>query len=223
MKRAIVLIILVVLAFACCTVGCSHADELISTASEKFPSALEKAKEKAKELLSASETEGADDQSAASEEVGGLPLPSLDSIGFSAGKLGSTEDVVLVPTDDYAQGYVFDYGGEQFVVYFDTYSWRIYDSYKITNHDDIVIICQALINEHPVFGSDWESYRTAEDMAYEWEQHNLAYKMLPEDSHWREDAKDVDLDPYDQGKSISEIYESRTGRELDLGNYLPGE
>ena len=106
---------------------------------------------------------------------------------------------------------MFHYGGEEFVAYFDTYSWRVYDSYKITNHDDIVIICQALLDEHPVYGSDWESLRTADDMAYEWEQHNLAYNMLPEYSHWRDDAKDVDLDPDDQGKSVQELYESRIG------------
>ena len=63
---------------------------------------------------------------------------------------------------------------------------------------------------HPVYGADWESLRTAEDMAYEWEQHNLAYTMLPANSHWRDDAKDVDLDPDDQGKSFRDIFESRT-------------
>ena len=150
-------------------------------------------------------------------------MPSLGDAGFSSGLLKSTEDVVLVPTDDYAQGYVFEYGGEQFDAYFDTYSWRVYNSYKITNHDDIVTICQALLNEHVVYGSDWETPRTADDMAFEWEQHNLAYEMLPEDSHWREDAKDVDLDPDDQGKTFQEMYESRTGRKFDIRNYLPGD
>ena len=39
-------------------------------------------------------------------------------------------------------------------------------------------------------------------MAYEWEQHNIAYQLLPEDSPYKENAKDVDLNPEDQGKSI---------------------
>ena len=147
-------------------------------------------------------------------------LPSLDGISLGSGKYSSAAEVALVPTDDYAQGYVFDYGGEQFTAYFDSYSWKVYDSYRITNHGDIVAICQALINEHPVYGSDWESLRTADDMAFEWEQHNLAYKLLPEDSHWRDDAKDVDLDPDDQGKTFPEIYESRTGQQFDIRNYL---
>ena len=150
-------------------------------------------------------------------------MPSLSDISFAKSILSSTDDVVLVPTDDYAMGYVFEYGGEQFTAYFDGNSWRVYDSYKIANHNDITIICQALINEHPVYGSDWESFRTADDMAYEWEQHNLAYTVLPEDNHWRNDAKDVDLDPYDQGKSFPEIYESRTGQKLDIRKYLPGQ
>lgn len=201
MNRAILLIVFVAFVFACGPAGCSRAGEFASAAADKVTPALERAKD----LLPTS-----DDAPDVFEAIDKLSLPSPEDIGFSAGILDSTEDIALVPTDDYAQGYVFEYDGEQFTAYFDTYSWRVYDSYKITNHDDIVIICQALINEHPVYGSDWESYRTPEDMAFEWEQHNLAYQMLPEDSHWRDDAKHVDLDPYDQGKSIKEIYESRT-------------
>ena len=223
MKRAILIIVIVAFALACCSAGCSRADELVSTVTEKLSPKIEKAKELLSELEDSQDQEDAtEDQEGTSKEADGWSLPSLDSLGFSASKLKSTDDVVLVPTDDYAAGYVFEYDGEQFTAYFDSYSWRVYDSYKITNNDDIEIICQALINEHPVYGSDWESYRTADDMAFEWEQHNIAYKMLPEDSHWRDDAKDVDLDPDDQGKTFQEIYESRTGREFDLRNYLPG-
>ena len=237
MKRAITLIVIVALAVAFCTGVIPHSDELVSkvteklspvsTVTEKLSPAVEKAKEKAKELLPSSEDAedliAALEDAAKSKGAGGLSLPSPGNIVPKKGILTSTDDVVLVPTDDYAKGYVFEYDGEQFTAYFDTYSWRVYDSYKITAHDDIVIICQALIDEHPVYGSDWTSLRTAEDMVYEWEQHNLIYWLLPESSHWRDDAKDVDLDPYDQGKSFAEIYESRTGQKLDLRNYLPGE
>ena len=223
MKRAIILITIVALAIACCFIGCSKSEQLVSTLTEKLSPAIEKAKELLPELGGADdEAETSGDDADASEGGGGWSLPSLSDFGITQSLLASTEDVVLVPTDDYAMGYVFEYGGEQFTAYFDTCSWRVYDSYKITNHDDIVKICQALINEHPVYGSDWESFRTADDMAYEWEQHSLAYNLLPEDNHWREDAKDVDLDPDDQGKSFPEIYESRTGQKLELKNYLPG-
>ena len=229
MKRVILLIAVVAIAFVCLSAGGffaedTHPSELVSTVTEKLSPALDKAK-RLLSTLGDSEDQATDDdegQAATSEEGSSWSLPSLGDIGFTPSVLSSTEDVVLVPTDDYAQGYVFEYDGEQFTAYFDTYSWRVYDSYKITNHDDIVIICQALINEHPVYGSDWESFRTADDMAYEWEQHNLVYRLLPEDSHWRDDAKDVDLDPYDQGKSFAEIYESRTGEKLSekLGEKL---
>ena len=217
MKRAILLIAIVVLAVACCSAGCSRSAGFVPMVAEKLSPMLEKAKG----LLPAS----GDDESrtTTSDEDDAWPLSSLDDVGLTASMLNSADDIVLEPTDDYGQGYVFEYGGEVFTAYFETYSWRVYDSYRITNHDDIVIICQALLNEHPVYGSDWTTLRTAEDMAFEWEQHNLAYKLLPEDSHWREDAKDVDLDPDDQGKTFPEIYESRTGEKLDIRNYLPGE
>ena len=213
MKRILTSIAIVVALSVGCLTGCSELPDYGSEVLERLSPALEdadglpsRAFNKLEELLSAP---GADGESGESEGWGGWSLPSLGSL-FSASELSSVDDVVLVPTDDYACGYVFNYGGEEFIAYFDTYSWRVYDSYKITNHSDIVTICQALINVHPVYGADWESLRTAEDMAYEWEQHNLAYQMLPSNSHWREDTKDVDLDPYDQGKSFRDIYESRT-------------
>ncbi len=220
MKRAIILIAIVALVVACCSVGCSQSAELVSTASDKLTHVVEKAKELLPELPG---SEDAEDQETMSEENSGWSLPSLGDLGFAKGILSSPEDVYLVPADDYASTYVFDYGGETFTAYFDGISWKVYDSYRITNHGDIETICQALINEHPVYGSDWESYRTADDMAFEWEQHNIAYKVLPEDNHWRDDARDVDLDPYDQGKTFPEIYEARTGQKLDIKKYLPWE
>jgi hypothetical protein len=199
--------------------GCSKLSDYGSAVVEKLAPALEDADglssrvlDKLDEWLSAPGTDADGDADADGEpEAGtGFSPPSLGAL-FGAGELSSVDDVALVPTGDYGCGYVFTYSGEEFTAYFDAYSWRVYDSYKITNHSDIVTICQALINEHPVYGADWESWRTADDMAYEWEQHNLAWQMLPANSHWRDDAKDVDLDPYDQGKSFRDLYESRTG------------
>ena len=131
-------------------------------------------------------------------------------------QLKSTEDIGLTNYDGIGANYLFTYRGEEFHTLYQNDCWTIYDSYKITNKHDMKIICQALIDVHPVHGKDFESYRTAKDMAYEWEQHNLAYKYLPEDSPWRESAANVDLDPYDQGRSYEEIYEDRTGQEFDL-------
>ena len=127
----------------------------------------------------------------------------------STGTLGSPSDVALHAVNDEGTRYAFSYGDEEFAVAYEPDNWKVYDSYKITNHDDLVLICQALIDEHPIHGRDLDSYRTAEDMAFEWEQHNFAYEHLPEGSAWRRHAKDVDLDPYDQGLTYWEMYERR--------------
>ena len=130
--------------------------------------------------------------------------------------LSSTEDINLYDVDGAGVNYAFTYNGQEFRALYQYDCWTIYDSYKITNKDDLEIICQALIDVHPVHGKDMVSYRTAEDMAYEWDQHNLAFKYLPEDNSYRESAANVDLDPYDQGRSFEEIYEDRTGQEFSI-------
>ena len=132
------------------------------------------------------------------------------------GLLSSEKDIDLRDTDGGGENYLFDYNGKEFKAKFSDGCWTIFDSYKIINGKDLVIICRALNSIHPVHGSDLESYRTPEDMAYEWEQHNIAYVILPKDDPWREHAKDVDIDPEDQGRSFEEIYEDRTGKKLEL-------
>ncbi len=128
----------------------------------------------------------------------------------------SASDFNLRDVDGGGWNYAFTYKGEDFRVIYQYDCWTIYDSYKITSKRAQKRICQALIDIHPVHGRDMESYRTAEDMAYEWQQHNIAYKYLPEDNAWRLHAANVDLDPQDQGRTIEEIYEDRTGQEIDL-------
>lgn len=134
------------------------------------------------------------------------------------GILSSPEDINLTDTGD-GKNYTFTYGDEEFSAIYTEDNWKIIDSYKISNVDDNLIICQALIDEHPIHGSDLVSYRTAEDMAYEWLQHNIAYEILPDDNSMKSHAKDVDLDPQDQGKDFDEIYEDRTGKEFSLDNF----
>ena len=132
------------------------------------------------------------------------------------GILTGTADVSLYDKDGAGKNYTFTYAGETFNAYYDGESWTIYNSYRINNQSDMKIICQALIDVHPILGRDRQSYRTADDMAYEWMQHNIAFQFVPSDSHWYESARDVNLDPDDQGRSIEEIYEDRTGEKLDL-------
>ena len=131
------------------------------------------------------------------------------------GILSSPEDIGLTNASGDGANYTFIYGEETFTAIYTPDNWKIIDSYRIDNSDDMRIICEALTAEHPIHGSDMQSYRTPEDMAYEWIQHNLCYALLPEGSSWIENVKDVDLDPRDQGRSFMEIYEDRTGKPFN--------
>lgn len=129
----------------------------------------------------------------------------------------------LTDVDGSGQTYTFTYGGEVFTAVYSTpENWKIYDSYRINSEHDLLIICQALIDEHPIHGKDMVSYRTAEDMVYEWQIHNIAYAFLDDDDPLKADSRDVDLDPKDQGLTIEEIYKSRTGRDFDMDSILEG-
>ena len=146
--------------------------------------------------------------------------PSPQPEPAPAGLLTSASDIKLVNTDGKGSNYSFTYNGEEFSAIYTTDNWKIVDSYKINEEADMMIICQALIDEHPIHGSDMVSYRTADDMVYEWIMHNMAYAFISDDETLRKKAKDVDFDPEDQGKSFDEIYKSRTGKELDLNSIL---
>ena len=130
--------------------------------------------------------------------------------------LSSTEDINLRDIDGKKTNYSFTYKNQDFSAKYTKDNWHIKDSYKIANAKDMGIICQALIDVHPIHGKDMKSYRTVDDLVYEWQQHNLAYNLLPDDNSWKSHAKDVDFNPADQGKSLAEIYEARTGSKLDI-------
>ena len=121
-----------------------------------------------------------------------------------------SEKIEIIDIDGKGKNYSFSYNDETYTATYTKENWHINNSYKIKKEEDIRKICQALIEVHQIHGKDMVSYRTAEDMAYEWIQHNIAYEMLPEDSPWKEHAKHVDLNPEDQGKSLKELYKSRT-------------
>lgn len=122
------------------------------------------------------------------------------------------EDIKLSSAD--GTNYTFVYRKETFTAVHSTDNWRIVNSYKITNKADMIVICEALSDEHKIHGKDMVSYRTPEDMAYEWEQHNLLYFMLPEGHSLKNRAKDVDINPADQGKTLQQMYEDRIGTEF---------
>ncbi len=124
-------------------------------------------------------------------------------------RLQSTDDINLRSAG--GGYYYFTYNGEDFKALYSYSTWTIYDSYKITNKKDMTTICQALIDVHPVPSRDWQSYRTAEDMAYEWDQHNKIYLIAPEGSATKERTRNVDLDPEDQGKTYKDLYNENLG------------
>ncbi|MBR0351189.1 MAG: hypothetical protein IJH76_05195 [Clostridia bacterium] len=125
------------------------------------------------------------------------------------GSLSSIEDINLHDIDGKETNYIFTYNNRDFSAIYIKDNWRIIDSYLITNTQDMKIICEALITIHPIHGRDRISYRTIQDLVKEWELHNLAYAFLSEDSKWKSNAKDVDLNPEDQGKSLEDFYKSR--------------
>lgn len=129
----------------------------------------------------------------------------------SGGRLTSTADIDL-RRDGGKYEYVFTYNGEDYRAVYITDTWKIYDSYKITNRDDMKIICQALSDVYPVPSRDGKSYRTADDMAYEWDQHNKIYRLAPEGSRTKERTRNVDLDPEDQGKSYKDLYQENLAK-----------
>lgn len=136
------------------------------------------------------------------------------------GILSGVDDVVLTDLTGAGTDYVFTYDDVPYSATYTPDNWEIKDSYRITNEMDMALICQALINEHPIHGKDMISYRTCDDMAYEWVQHNIAYSFLPEDSKWMESVKNVDFDPEDQGRSYRDLYEDRTGKKFDIPDIL---
>ena len=50
--------------------------------------------------------------------------------------------------------------------------------------------------------------------------HNLAYEYLEDDDPLKSHVTDVDFDPKDQGITIEEFYKSRTGKDLDVTEFL---
>ena len=122
--------------------------------------------------------------------------------------LASSEELML--TDEDGTHFHFTYHDQLFRAEYMPDNWKIFDSYRITNNRDMIIICQALSDLHPIPSADHSGFRTAEDMAYEWHQHNLAYFLLPDEMKWKSNAKDVDLNPEDQGKNLIDFIIDRS-------------
>ena len=131
--------------------------------------------------------------------------------GYKEGEqvLSEPPEITYEYSDGYYEYYSFDYADEVFEVLHEYDNWKIFDSNKIRNSKDMQLICEALLDIYPVHGVDLESYRTPEDMAYEWIQHNIVYEMPLTDARYKESAANVDLDPGDQNKTIVEMFKDR--------------
>jgi len=202
------------------------SDHYIRVAEERAKDYAERAKQKVKEEFGeglAEPEERARDYAEKVkkkvEEQVKEELAEQDGSG-EPGILSEPEDVALTDLTGAGTDYAFIYDGTLYAAKYTPDNWEIRDSYRITNAMDMAIICQALINEHPIHGKDMFSFRTCDDMAYEWIQHNVAYSFLPEDSPWIDSVKNVDLDPKDQGKSYRDLYEDRTGKKFDIQSFL---
>ncbi|MBR3255252.1 MAG: hypothetical protein IKF97_03400 [Clostridia bacterium] len=126
--------------------------------------------------------------------------------------LTTIEQLNIQDIDGKETNYMFTYKEQEYKAIYTTDNWHIENSYQIRNYNDMEIICEALINIHPIHGKDKVSYRTVDDLVYEWELHNIAYDLLPEDNKWKSNVKHVDLNPEDQGKDLAEMYKARIER-----------
>lgn len=203
MKNKLISII-TALSLAVCLTGCdsSKDSDTVSSYNDKKIRSMTKASENINSQTEPKQTNTTEESS--EPEI-------VSSTDEHHDLLSSADEIELRDTNGMGKNYLFTYDGEDFTAIYTEDNWKIIDSYKIENTNNIEIICSALIAIHPIHGADMISYRTPQDMAYEWEQHNLAYRILPPDSKWRANAKDVDLDPADQDRNLYEIFKDRTG------------
>ena len=197
MKRKVIVYLYIICILS--AVGCSDSEKTLTDIS--FPkTAWEAAAEKTDIPLSAAKN-------------GKVSATVTTAAAKKTSLLSSPNDIDLHDTDGSDTNYMFTYDGENFEAVYTPDNWHITDSYKITDADDMIFICQALKDIHPISNKNRDGYRTAEDMAYEWKEHNIAYSMLPDSSEWKENVRSVDLDPDDQGKSLMDMAEDRLNNQ----------
>ena len=192
----------------------SEAKETISEAQQTVKDVTDTAKDNASTLNSVIE-QGKELQEEYASSFGSIQTSN-------EGLLTSAADLNITPQDDKGKDYTFTYDGKEYSAIHTADHWKILDSYDINNEPDMMIICQTLIDLHPIHGKDMVSFRTADDMVYEWEVHNLGYALVSDDDPMKSHLRHIDFDPRDQGCSFDEIYYNHTGKEFDLGTILGG-
>ncbi|MCR5142222.1 MAG: dockerin type I repeat-containing protein [Ruminococcus sp.] len=88
------------------------------------------------------------------------------------------------------------------------YNWKITDSYQITKTSDMLFICRLLAERHPIptAALNGMSFRSADNMAMEWDAHNYVYGITAIGSSWNDRAKDVDIDPTGDGMNRNNFF-----------------
>ncbi|MBR4530604.1 MAG: hypothetical protein IKO80_10065 [Lachnospiraceae bacterium] len=125
---------------------------------------------------------------------------------------GLIEDFEIPLTKGAEEGkYTFSCGDQEYSAVYTKDHWKIIDSCGILSTRDMRVICDALISEHPVHGSDKASFRSAQDMAFEWLQHNQVCELITTENPMYAAVKDVDFDPADQGRTYMELIADRLG------------
>lgn len=100
--------------------------------------------------------------------------------------------------DNIYSKYKFTYNGKEYTAEYTTDNWKIRNSYEITEMSDMVLICSLLKDRHPIHNKNYTGWRTAENMANEWDAHNFAY-CVDLFGLWHNHTKDVDIDPTGDG------------------------
>ena len=216
MKQKIIVSVLLTALLSSCGNAVSKNDVSSNSVGAEVSSSAER--EVSAESIAKSEStakENPAEESSSAEDVVEIITDMNEEAEEEKGLLESAEDIQLTDVDGWETNYTFIYDGETYNAVYTPDNWKIIDSYKITSEADMIIICGALAEVHPVHGCDGESFREPEDMAYEWLQHNIAYEILPDDNSWKANAKDVDINPADQNKSLYEMYKSKTGGSLN--------
>ncbi|MBR4554251.1 MAG: hypothetical protein IKO27_01515 [Ruminococcus sp.] len=205
-------IIVLAAALLLCSCGAGEKNDSVDSQKETTTTTVQTSAQTAATTSAAAITTAAAVSETSSDDSSSEPASPFNSVDrlteeaySEKGVLGSAEELGLTDTDGGGTNYAFTYKDEAFTAVYTPDNWKIIDSYRVTSYDDMTVICSALKELHPVHGKDMQSYREPEDMAYEWLQHNIAYYTFSDSNPYKANAKDVDIDPADQGLSIMEI------------------
>lgn len=125
--------------------------------------------------------------------------PSLNNSVVSSVNSYEFKGNIYIGREDYLKGLKNVKDNDVLILnqtYISNPNFRIYDSYKITNIEDMNYILNYLLEYEKNHPSKWE--RSINSMRNEWIAHNLAYRFDINSKR----AKDLDLDNDDENKYL---------------------